>query len=52
MFYCIFLVEMFIKLVGLGFKHYMKDNYNKFDCVIIFITTADVIMTESNFIKI
>jgi hypothetical protein len=44
-FYTIFLVEMIIKLLGLGFKEYIKDNYNKFDSIIVIMSTIDVILT-------
>ena len=33
-----FALEMFIKLMGLGFFGYLKDPFNLFDGIIVFIT--------------
>ena len=32
---------MIIKLIGLGVKNYVKDNYNLFDAVIVIISLVD-----------
>lgn len=37
----IFLLEMILKLVGLGFHNYRQDNYNVFDAVIVIISLVD-----------
>jgi hypothetical protein len=51
-FYAIFAFEMVVKLVGLGIKQYVRDGYNIFDFIIVFVSTIDVIISESNHIKI
>lgn len=33
-FFSIFLTEMIIKVIGLGPKVYVRDNYNIFDCIV------------------
>jgi len=43
-FYFIFLAEMFIKLMGLGFRSYFKDSYNIFDFLIVLLSTIDVLL--------
>jgi hypothetical protein len=37
----IFVAEMIVKLIGLGFKNYIKDNYNLFDAVIVILSLVD-----------
>ena len=44
----IFLVEMIIKLIGLGFKEYAADGFNIFDCIIVMISIAENIITHLN----
>jgi hypothetical protein len=51
-FYAVFLFEMILKLIGLGIKNYMKDFYNKFDFMIVLISTIDVVMSELTIFKI
>ena len=41
-FYCIFLVEMVVKMVATGFRVYFKDNYNAFDFFVMFVSTVDI----------
>ena len=36
-----FLLEMILKIIGLGFHNYRKDNYNLFDAVIVIISLID-----------
>ena len=43
-FYTIFLAEMLIKITGLGFKKYIKNYFNSFDCTIVIISSIDVII--------
>jgi hypothetical protein len=38
----IFIVEMVIKLIGLGFKGYVSDGFNIFDCVIVHISVFEM----------
>ena len=37
----IFLLEMIMKIIGLGFGNYIKDRYNLFDAVIVIISLVD-----------
>ena len=41
-FYCIFLVEMIIKMTATGFRMYFKDNYNAFDFFVVFVSSIDI----------
>ena len=36
---------MIIKFFGLGFKGYFQDKFNTFDCVIVMISTIDILVT-------
>ena len=40
----IFIVEMVIKLIGLGFKEYVSDGFNIFDCVIVHISVFEIVI--------
>ena len=42
-----FVVEMIIKLIGLGFRQYARDSFNLFDAFIVAISLADLIITVS-----
>jgi hypothetical protein len=44
-FYVIFLVEMVIKLTGMGWKAYMRDKSNIFDFTIVVLSTVDILIT-------
>ena len=37
----VFTVEMLLKLIGLGFKNYIKDNFNVFDGLIVIVSLVD-----------
>lgn len=37
----LFTAEMVAKMIGLGYRNYMKDAYNKFDCFIVCISLID-----------
>ena len=43
----IFIVEMAVKLLGLGFREYFRDRFNDFDAVIVLISTVDIVLTYS-----
>jgi hypothetical protein len=43
-FYAVFLAEMIIKLLGFGYTSYFKVTENKFDAVIVFLSTSDVVL--------
>ena len=34
----VFILEVILKLVGLGIKPYFKDNWNRFDFIVVIIT--------------
>ena len=42
-----FVIEMVIKLFGLGFKDYSKDSFNLFDALIVVLSIVDMILTET-----
>jgi len=39
----LFLVEMIVKQIGLGLKGYFVDRFNQFDCLIVIISTIDIL---------
>ena len=39
-----FFAEMIIKLIGLGAKEYVRDKFNLFDCVIVIISTVEIVL--------
>ncbi len=39
----VFISEMILKIIGIGFKHYFSDPFNVFDCVIVVTTIFDII---------
>ena len=43
----IFVLEMVIKLTGLGFKNYIKDRMNIFDAIVVVLSIIDFVLTES-----
>ena len=38
----IFLLEMIFKLIGLGFKVYVKDGFNLFDAFVVFVSLIEI----------
>jgi len=40
-FFLIFVFEMILKMLGLGFKMYFKDTSNLFDFVVVAVSTVD-----------
>lgn len=44
-FFGAFFFEMIIKLIGLGFKLYLKDRFNMFDMVIVIFSCVDTTLT-------
>lgn len=42
-----FLVEMILKLIGLGFKNYVKDSFNLFDGIVVVLSLIDFSLTLS-----
>jgi len=41
----VFLVEMIIKFLALGFKAYFKDPFNVFDCVVVLSSLVDLVVS-------
>jgi hypothetical protein len=39
-----FTIELVIKLLGLGFKNYVKDDYNNFDAIIVVISIVEKLL--------
>ena len=39
-----FVIEMVIKLIGLGFKEYARDSFNLFDAFIVVLSIVDIIV--------
>ena len=42
-----FVIEMVIKLIGLGFRDYSRDSFNLFDAFIVVLSIVDIIVTAS-----
>jgi voltage-dependent calcium channel L type alpha-1D len=51
-FYSLYVAELLLKVMGLGFKNYFKDRYNTFDFAIVLVSTIDIILTQSNLIQV
>jgi hypothetical protein len=47
-FYGVFLLEMVVKLVGYGLQNYIRDNFNKFDTLVIIFSTIDIVLTSND----
>lgn len=41
-FFAFFCFELVVKLLGEGFKYYLRDRYNWFDAGIVFISAIDI----------
>jgi hypothetical protein len=46
-FFCIFLIEMLMKLIGMGPRDYIKDQFNIFDALVVTLSVIDVIVNFS-----
>lgn len=44
MFYVVFVVEMIIKFLGLGFTIYFKDSANVFDFIVVIVSSVDFVL--------
>lgn len=42
-FAAIFIIEMCLKIIGLGFKHYFLDPFNILDCTTVLATVIEII---------
>lgn len=47
-FLSIFILEMLLKMIGLGFKNYFRDRYNDFDCIIVIYSIFEIIISMSD----
>ena len=47
-FYSVFVFEMVVKLVGMGYREYFIDKFNTFDFLIVIISSIDVGLTQSS----
>lgn len=43
-FFAFFCVELVLKLVGKGFKFYLRESFNWFDSGVIFLSAVDIIL--------
>ena len=43
-----FTIELILKLIGFGFKEFIKDKFNIFDAVVVFISLIDIILTRGD----
>lgn len=46
-FYGIFVLEMVVKLLGLGFHNYFIDKFNCFDCFLVVAATVDITLSSA-----
>lgn len=47
MFSVIFFIEMVLKILGLGLKHYFSDEFNIFDCIIALAAVFDLVVSSA-----
>lgn len=47
-FFSLFLLEMLVKLGGMGPRRYIRDRYNIFDAIIVTLSVIDVAMSFSS----
>lgn len=40
----VFVIEMILKHLGLGFKRYWASNWNRFDAFVVFASILDILM--------
>lgn len=45
--YGFFVIEMIVKMLGLGIKEYILDKFNLFDFILILLSTTDIIILYS-----
>lgn len=46
-FFVYFVIELIIKIVGQGMKHFVKDKYNIFDSIVVSTSAVDIILQYS-----
>jgi voltage-dependent calcium channel L type alpha-1D len=47
MFSVVFIIEMILKIMGLGFKNYFEDIFNIFDCFIAMVALFDLVVSSA-----
>jgi hypothetical protein len=47
-FFAIFTLEVIFKVIGLGFKEFIKDKFNIFDVLIVFISLLEIILASGS----
>jgi hypothetical protein len=45
-FTAVFTIEMILKIVGLGFRVYCRDNFNLFDCLVVCLSFVEIIIEQ------
>ncbi len=41
-FFIFFVIELISKLIGQGFRHYMRDKFNWFDGIVVLVSAVDI----------
>ena len=44
-FFTVFAIELILKLIGFGFKEFIKDKFNIFDAIVVLISLLEIILT-------
>lgn len=47
-FFAIFALESIIKLIGLGFREFVKDKFNIFDVVVVIVSLVEIILSNGS----
>ena len=47
-FYVIFVVEILVKMIGLGVINYLRDSFNIYDTVIIIFSTIEIALANAD----
>jgi hypothetical protein len=42
-----FFVEMLMKMIGLGIKNYVRDNFNLFDAIVVMLSLLDWTLSQT-----
>jgi len=47
-FFTIFTIELFVKVIGFGFKEFVKDKFNIFDAFIVIISFIEILLASGS----
>ena len=47
-FFAVFTIELALKLIGFGFKEFVKDKFNIFDAIVVLISLIEIILTRGD----